>query len=294
MIRMPHCAAALLMSLLVLPHRAIAQDELHHAVPVRSGGSLVVDLAMGAIEIESHDESEVRVDAQSRGWGSGSMRFELTSDGTDAKLTGETDGWHVFNWPNVRVRIRVPEAYSLDLKTGGGGIEIDDLGGSVRAKTSGGSIQVDGAVGLVDLNTSGGEIEAENIEGDLIARTSGGRVHVSDVTGSIEVRTSGGRIEVLDVGGPVAARTSGGPVEVRFNGAPAGHIQTSGGSIEVEFAEGYGMFLDARTSGGRVRLDEEFVLRGNMERSRAELEVNGGGERLELRTSGGNIRIRGR
>ena len=272
-----------------------ATFELHERVAARPGGTLEVRISQGSLEIETHDEPEVRVDLRASGWRGSAIDFALTGDGENARLEGSGPGWvpSILGGAKIRVRIRVPETYSLDLRTGGGAIQIEDLGGSVSARTSGGSIELEGAVGSVDLRTSGGSIRVEEVEGDVTLRTSGGTVDASDVTGRIEARTSGGAIRLRDVGGPVLARTSGGPILVRFSGAPEGSLETSGGSIEAEFPEDEGVDLDARTSGGRVHIEEPLRLSGRMERSRADGEINGGGAELQIRTSGGNIRIRG-
>lgn len=283
-------AVALAVALLagLLPLGAAAED-FRSSVGVDSGGTIEVELSAGSIEIDTHDESAVEVDAQS----SGSFRFELSGDGSNARLTGEGSGWLGMLSPrSVSVRIKIPEEFSVELETGGGRIEIDDVGGDVTARTSGGRIEVDGAAGQVVLQTSGGKIQVDDVDGDVLARTSGGSIEVSEVTGEVDVRTSGGHLKIHDVGGPVFARTSGGRISVRFNDSAAGDIETSGGSIEVEMAEDSAVDLDARTSGGRVSVDQEVQVSGTFGRSEVQGQINGGGAELRLRTSGGNVRLR--
>ena len=55
-----------------------------------------------------------------------------------------------------------------------------------------------------------------------------------------------------------------------------------------------GCTVDARTSGGGVKVDKELVThhRSKKRSNQLNAEINGGGETLELRTSGGPIRIR--
>ncbi len=271
-----------------------AGKDFEQRVAAQAGGRLRVELDSGSIVIESHDREEVRVDALAAGMGAGRLDFEFSAEGDEVKLKGRPGGWMpaVLGSPHVRVRVRVPTEFSVDIRTGGGAIEIEELEGEVRARSSGGAIEMGRIRGDVDVETSGGAIEAGEIDGELRARTSGGPIRVFAVTGSVEARTSGGPIEILGAGDRVEADTSGGAISVRFSEAPSGVLETSGGNIDVEFPEDEGMDLDARTSGGSVRIDEELRVRGRVEPSRVEAELNEGGDRLRLRTSGGDIRIR--
>ncbi len=286
--------AGCLALLCCLPLAARAAEDFEDEVEARSGGRLRVDLDAGSLEIEGHDEPVVRVDAQASGMGARNVDFELEGEGGEVRLSSDRSGFALFGGAQVRVRVRVPHRFSLDVRTRGGQVDIEDVEGDVEVRTSGGEVRVDQIVGPVRVETSGGPIHVDQVEGELRARTSGGRIRASEVSGRIDVRTSGGPLELRDVGGPVDARTSGGSIEVRFTGAPQGSLETSGGSIDVEFALGSGARLDARTSGGRVELDGELGFEGRSGPDRAEGELGGGGPALRLRTSGGNIVLRAR
>ncbi|MEN8183491.1 MAG: DUF4097 family beta strand repeat-containing protein [Myxococcota bacterium] len=272
-----------------LAAQAPAADRFEDQIPVPPGGTLRVRLDVGSVEIESDDEHEVRVEASY----SGSMEFELRSDGRDVELEGRKEGLFGLLGPRrVRVRVRVPERFSVDVETQGGSIGLEDIGGSVVARTSGGSIELDGALGPAELRSSGGTVEAHDVEGAVQANTSGGRITISEARGPVEAETSGGGLRIHDVGGPVRARTSGGSISVRFEERPEGEIETSGGSIEAELPEDMGVDLEARTSGGRVEIDAPVLMQGAMSQSHVRGQLFGGGPSLRLETSGGNIRVR--
>ena len=273
-----------------------AARDFEKRIAAAPGGALRIELQGGSVEVESHDAHEVRVTAIVDGVGSRSLDFELTGDGVDVELRADLEGWFskLVGDPRVRVRVRVPRRYGLEIETGGGRIEADEIRGDVRAQTSGGPIEISDVEGDVDLRTSGGSIEVEEIRGDVIMQTSGGPLRASEVTGRVEAHTSGGRIEIRDVRGRVEAHTSGGPIEVRFTDEPAGSIETSGGDIEVEFGSDAGASLDAKTSGGRVEVEHGVLTRGELDPGHVVGDINGGGGELLLRTSGGDIRIRER
>ncbi len=280
--------------LVCLAPSALAKDY-EDRIGAQPGGRLRVDLQSGSVEVESHDEPEVQVDAHVGGVGSRSLDFELTGNGVDVTFSASVRGWaQLLGGARVRVRLKVPERYDVDVRTHGGSIEVKEIRGQVVARTSGGSIEVDEIEGDVDLRTSGGPIEAKEIHGNLVARTSGGRIRASEISGDVEAQTSGGPIKIKDVAGGVDLHTSGGGISVRFTDDPEGQLETSGGSIEVEFPEDAGVDLDARTSGGRVEVEHDITVRGELDRSRVVGTINGGGGTLRLRTSGGHIRVRAR
>jgi hypothetical protein len=282
-------ALALVAAVMAWAVQAEGRGRFEESVRVEPGGTLRVSLDVGSVQVEPDDEDEVRVDASY----TGTMEFDLRRDGNDVELEGRSEGfWGFLGSQRVRVRVRVPERYSVEVETNGGSIELEDIGGTVSARTSGGQIELDGATGSADLETSGGSVEAYEVEGKVTARTSGGRVTVSEARGPIDVETSGGPLRIHDVFGPVRGKTSGGSISVRFEGRPEGELTTSGGSIEAELPEDEGVELDARTSGGRVEVDAPLVLRGVIDRSHVKGELFGGGPPLRLHTSGGNIRIR--
>lgn len=276
------------------PARAGAED-FQQSVPAEPGGTLRVRLDAGSVQVEAHAEDAVRVDARTSGAGAGRMDFDLRREAGVIELVGRAEGLGLLSGllggPRIQVRVRVPEAFNLDVETRGGSIDVERLEGSIRARTSGGTIGVEGARGPVDLHTSGGSIRAESVEGDLQASTSGGAIRASEVAGQVEAETSGGSITLSDVRGPVRARTSGGSVSARFRGAPAGSLETSGGTVEVSFPADAALDLDARTSGGRIEVEHPILVQGSAGPSQIAGRINGGGPTLRLRTSGGNIHV---
>ncbi|HCF78420.1 MAG TPA: hypothetical protein DER52_01875, partial [Glaciecola sp.] len=103
--------------------------------------------------------------------------------------------------------------------------------------------------------------------------------------------TSGGSIEVGEVLGELSARTSGGSIKATFAQQinRNAELKTSGGSIEATLPPQIQVNLKASTSGGRVSSD--FLVNGEISKRKVEGEINGGGPKLILHTSGGNIKI---
>ncbi len=276
--------------------RTVTTEEwLDETVPVEPGGTLWIDLDRGRVEVCSHDEPVVHVQAEARGWAAGMALFSLGRHGSDVEIDGTVDGWFpTLLGPRIEVRAWIPHEYSVEIETRGGRIRVADIGGRVAAQTRGGRVEVSNVSGPVLGATTGGSIRAANVQGDLRARTSGGSIRVEAVKGDVETRTSGGSIRVEDAGGQVDARTSGGSITVSFAYEPWGRIETSGGSIRLEFPAHAGTDLDARTSGGRVEIDRDLNADGQRGHSRFRGRINGGGPPMRLRTSGGSIHVKRR
>jgi hypothetical protein len=282
------------------PELRAAGERISESFPCEPGGTLFIDLDRGSLEVTSHPKSEVRIETQVSGLATHLVHFTVETEGIDVWLDGTLAGWlPLFFGLGARIRVRcwVPDEYAVDARTRGGRVRMRDIGGPVAVETRGGPIQVDGVDGAARLKTSGGTIEAAEIDGDLRAQTSGGRVEIANVSGTVEAGTSGGRVEAYGVVGNIEARTSGGRIFASFaSEAPSGELRTSGGEIEVLLPEHAGCVLEARTSGGRVKVDSQFELqpRERTRSNRIHADLNRGGETLKLRTSGGGIRVRAR
>lgn len=213
----------------------------------------------------------------------------------------------------MEYRVSVPREFSVDLRTSGGAISVGDLKGEVDARTSGGSLnfgRIDGPVrgatsggsvslaggrGRAVLRTAGGTIHIEDVAGEVDAETSGGSVLVDRASGRVRAHTSGGSITIRETTGAVDASTSGGSVSAVLSAQPNEdcRLYTSGGSIRVELLRTAHIDLDASTSGGGVSTDFP-VPPGPGDRQSLRTPINGGGPLLQLRTSGGGIRIQQR
>ncbi len=236
---------------------SVSAETLEKSFDVSPGGTLYLKTDVGSLEIETHDEDTVLLDFEARGDSAEEFELEYEVDGADVKIIGELEhrrGWN----RDIRVKfnLTVPKTYNLDLNTSGGSIKIDDLVGFIDANTSGGKITVGNVHGRVDLHTSGGSIRTKAIHGPLDAHTSGGSINVTFAEQLSESAT----------------------------------LNTSGGSITAYLVEDIKIDIDASTSGGRVR--SQFEIDGRVKKQSVRGEINGGGPKLKLHTSGGSISIK--
>lgn len=285
-------------------------EEINKSFDVGRDGTLKIDTDVGSIEIATHAAETVKVTVEIDGFDSDDFEVTFDHDGDSLSIEGDKRN-NSSSWGrrSVHFDIVVPEQYNLSLDTSGGSIRVSDLKGQVAAKTSGGSlrfgniagdikgrtsggsIKVEEALGDVDIHTSGGSIHVGTVEGNVVARTSGGSITLGKVSGEANVKTSGGSIKVESVGGAITGKTSGGSIKVAMAKQPTGdtELRTSGGSVTVYLADDIAVDLEAR--GDKVKSD--FEVNGKTKAKRKlHGPINGGGPKLELRTSSGTVYIK--
>jgi hypothetical protein len=228
------------------------------------------------------------------------LDLDISQNGNEVVATASYESsmaFHFGNWPPVQVDfvITVPGSASVDLKTSGGDVVVGDLEGAIRAHTSGGDIKLGSVGGEIDASTSGGNVALAEGRGSVRLSTSGGNISVKRIEGPADLRTSGGDIEIDTVENTLNAETSGGSVSAGFVGPLKGDcsLSTSGGEVKAAIGQKVGLHLDARTSGGEVNAAGVTITidGGGVGKSSLSGDVNGGGQKLRLRTSGGNIDV---
>ena len=305
-----------LVALVLIASAAYAvETPTHRTFNVAPGGTLTIDTDVGNIRVDTGG-SGVTVDVTQRTRVS-NRRLELTFDQqqNDVTVRGKlepTSRW--FNWSDDEANfvVTVPSRYNVQLKTSGGdirvgnlqgqasvrtaggGIELGRIDGPVVAHTSGGDLSLDGTSGTADLHTSGGGIRIGDVSGSVTAKTSGGSIDIRRVAGDLVAKTSGGGITIGEANGSVDAQTSGGSIKAQLSQQPRAdsRLSTSGGGITISIAPGVSVDLDAHTSGGDVDTDIPVTLLGRQDDSSLQGKINGGGPKLILRSSGGNIHVR--
>lgn len=279
--------------------------------PVQPGGNFKAATQGGDIIIKTADANEVRITARQVIRASSekeadeilqdlTLTFEQNGNDVvaEAKYEKGRVGFHWGNWPPVQVSftVTVPRNFNLDLNTSGGDIAVASLKGNVRARTSGGGLKFDRIDGDLDGHTSGGDIVLT--EGTARAKlgTSGGDIEIDRAGGPTEVSTSGGDITIHSVAQLISATTSGGNIKATLTEAIKQDmlLSTSGGDVRIRVVKGAGFQLDAGTSGGDVNAEGLTLTidKGGVGKSRLVGSVNGGGPRLKLRSSGGDITIK--
>jgi DUF4097 and DUF4098 domain-containing protein YvlB len=271
-----------------------AQQSFDKRFDVPAGGHLTLDADVGSVAIVGRDTHEVVIHADI----SDSDQFDITAEQTSSgvSVTGRVArtswlDWLHFTALHVRFTIDVPRDYPVEVRTAGGSIDVRSLSAAVEGKTSGGGITLRDVVGSVKVNTSGGSIRAERLNGPTELQTSGGSIDVMDSRGDLDARTSGGSIDLKSIEGRVTAATSGGSIDAEVHQNRGVVLKTSGGTIRLLLPENVRASIDAETSGGRVNSELPVSNTELAEHSHLRGAINGGGEQILLRSSGGSIHV---
>ena len=130
------------------------------------------------------------------------------------------------------------------------------------------------------------------IRGDVETHTSGGDIRVDSVAGSVKIQSSGGDLTLRGVDGKMFGETSGGSIEAWLIRENRGiRLETSGGDVYLYVPKATAATLDASTSGGSVKCDLPVMVSGKISEHNLRGKINGGGNPIELSTSGGDILI---
>ncbi len=281
--------------------------QVEQTFPVTPGGTLRVQTMGGDIRVSTADVAEVKVSARQTFRTDSekeadeilaAMTFRIVKEGDDVVAEARSErkgGWFGQNQVTVDFTVTVPRQFNAELATSGGDIGVGDLTGTVKARTSGGDLEFARIAGDLEGRTSGGDITLAEGTARAVLSTSGGDIQITRAGGPTKVSTSGGDIRIDAAAELLGASTSGGNIVARLTEAPKRDLElsTSGGDVRLTLPKSAAFALDAGTSGGRVDASglTLTLASGGMGKSKLAGTVNGGGPKLRLRTSGGNIRI---
>lgn len=192
------------------------------------------------------------------------------------------------------------------LVTRGGEIMTGRVEGSLRAETAGGDIYIRGALDDISAETAGGRIVIGESGGRVQAQTAGGRILIDSAAGPVEVKTAGGGIELTRIRKAVQAATAVGNIVARILGEAKqisdSSLETSFGDVEVYLHPELAVTIEAVieiAAGHKIESDFPLKIEGVgtgyglvANQVRGSGELNGGGQRLRIRTVAGDIEIR--
>jgi len=246
--------------------------------PFAPGGAIVIESMNGRIVVEAWDRSDVRVQI--------TREVRAGSDDEAKKLLRDLKA-------DVSVHpgeIRIESIYPKKQKVVG---FWDLVGQSVRATNIHYYLQVPRETS-VDLSTTNGEIRVREVRGKVDVATTNGDVDVSGVRGTLDTHTTNGEVRLARIDGSADASTTNGSVAVELSGMTstgAMRLETTNGNIALTMPRDAHAVLEAETTNGRVGINYKLTTQGTTTSKSIRGTIGGGGIRIELRTTNGNIDV---
>jgi hypothetical protein len=253
----------------LLASAAMAQD-IDRTLPASSATDLYVSTGSGRIHIYPGAENDVHIKAHIHaGWNAGGdiedrMRRiaanpPITASGHDIHI-GEVTDRALYNNITIDYEISAPRGVALNLRTGSGDVQVDNVGRFLKCETGSGSVRAHGITGSGDVE---------------LQQAGPGEVHAS--TGSGSIRING-------LNGPLTARTGSGDIEANGNLTGPSHLQSGSGSIRAHLAHDSHLTVDATTGSGTIR-----IAGNSSDHHHLSAPINGGGAEVEAHTGSGDI-----
>ncbi len=189
----------------------------------------------------------------------------------------------------------------VKILTHSGEIRVAGIGSGAELKTFGGDIVLGPVTGDLKASTAAGDIRVDSVSGSALADTAGGDIRIQSVGGSLDANTSGGDVIAPRVGGSVRASTAGGDVRIGVTSKDVRGgitIRNSGGDVSLTVPPDCKADVELVVTGAE---DEDAVIRSDFGyltidkkpgSQRATASLNGGGEKIVIRTTSGSIRLR--
>jgi Putative adhesin len=278
------------------------REDFHYTYPQTAGGRFSIDNFNGSVEITGWDQNSVDISgtkyAESQSL-LNAMQIEAASSGNAVRVKTTRPDPHHGNM-GAKYVIRVPRQTALeDVASSNGSIRVEDIDGNAHLATSNGSVHLTKIHGNVDAHSSNGSIEVNDVKGNVNFRTSNGGVHADNVEGAFEADTSNGGIRAhlhdTESGHPIRLSTSNGGIDLQVDSLRQNDVvaSTSNGPITVRMPGDVSARLHASTnSNGSVRSDFDVLIHpGELSKHRIEGTIGGGGAKIDLTTSNGNINL---
>jgi hypothetical protein len=194
---------------------------------------------------------------------------------------------------SVRYQIKLPDNIALaDVISTNGKVSITGCGGDAEIRSSNGSIDVENYQGSLTLKTSNGSVDAISIRGDVNIRTSNGSIEAIDVSGKVYANTSNGKIEIENCSDIRESVTSNGKILMEIGDLPADLVVcTSNADITLILSSAVNCDIQARTSNGKIRMQDIKLDIQSSSKNRLVARYNGGGKLLDAETSNASVNI---
>jgi uncharacterized protein YjlB len=236
---------------------------------------LNLELPSGAIEIETSETDETRVELEALSENEqvremvDAARIESVRRGDGHEVVVEVRTrhgvWISFSKgpdirigsPEMRLRISCPAGAELDVRTKSADLNARGDYGAADVKTASGDINIEKTADA-QVKTASGDVHFETVDGYFNVKTASGDVYAESVARDTNVQLVSGDVYIRDAGGSIHAATVSG--DQRYDAVLQGRVELRAvsGDIGVGICRGSRVFIDANTVSGST--SSEFEL----------------------------------
>ncbi|MFC1726881.1 DUF4097 family beta strand repeat-containing protein, partial [candidate division KSB1 bacterium] len=283
---------------------------------LKNGGSLYVKNVTGDIKITGWNKDKIEIDMVRKGRRDDievyidrrGNRIDIEVDYPDRDYRDNWSGRN--NSGSVHFNISVPVETELELKNATGDIIVSKINSRIEANTATGDVEIREIKGNVYGHTATGAVKLYDIDGEVDGHSATGRISIKN-TGDVKAHCATGRIDILNTNGSdVDASVSTGDIEIELenvNERGRYDFSSSTGDVMLVIPANTKADITARakprnfSSDFDIFEDEDDRYRNRRSRyynrnSRRTYHgvLNGGGARIDLSTSSGDLDIRKR
>jgi DUF4097 and DUF4098 domain-containing protein YvlB len=201
--------------------------------------------------------------------------------------------------------VRVNEIFgSADIRTGAGEVRLGAVSGTCVVVSEGGPLQLGEILGPLTASTRAGDILVDSARRGGTITTKGGTIRLLYTSGPTRLESGGGDIIVRQAAAPVTAETTSGDITITIDNASKSETidaKTGKGSVVLQVGPKFAADIDATIITSDPNADTILsdlpglsVSRQQVSgktRVRATGKINGGGEKVVLQATNGDIRI---
>jgi hypothetical protein len=292
--------------------QATVERTLEKSFAAVSGVTLKIDTCQGVIRIEPSIDKKIHIlvretmDVADEAAADRRLQdVDLQIEQTEALVSVRARyrkalRWAWESWPPVALAyvVKVPRSCNLDLATPEGDIIVCAIEGTVSARTGSGAVFIGEVNGAVRATCTRGDISVTACTGELTLTAKSGNILVGRASGLTRINGSGGLVEIQNSRGNLRVDADGADIKIGFIHplTESSELRASGGDIEVLFDQRSACTLDARASsfGGVKAKNLSLKLElGKIGSSHVVATLNGGGPKITITSSGGNVRLTG-
>jgi Toastrack DUF4097 len=290
---------AALMAITALAPRACA-EEWNKNYSVSGRAQVRVDTNDGAVQIYTGDTKQVEFRVVYDGYEMNkSLHIDSRQDGDSVQINARVSGHWGFSWGGkgrrIRIEVHMPKDADLQVDTGDGSVETQQVNGRVKIHTGDGSVRAQEATGDIDIDTGDGSITVDGAKGDIRLRTGDGHVDARNLDGKVDATSGDGHITISGRLDALNIKTGDGSIDAHIQSGSkivsGWSIRTGDGSVDVVLPADLQANIDASTNDGHISLGIPVTVEGTFSNSQLHGKMNGGGQSLTVHTGDGSIRL---